>query len=119
MMDGGFSDNQPEINDATITVTPFAAEADICPIDSSAHQSLFNMYNTKVKFNFFNCERFANLVFPNSAARMHRLLCLGYDDCVRYLLLRSKYLPYAFKMNFKIKLVLNNNTRESCQTNST
>nr|XP_053627133.1 uncharacterized protein LOC128684852 isoform X6 [Cherax quadricarinatus] len=34
-VDGGFSDNLPEMDQKTITVSPFCGEADICPKDST------------------------------------------------------------------------------------
>lgn len=35
-MDGGFSDNVPELDSATVTVSPFCGEADVCPKDRTA-----------------------------------------------------------------------------------
>lgn len=35
-IDGCFSNNLPEMDEHTITVTPFCGEADICPKDNTA-----------------------------------------------------------------------------------
>ena len=35
-IDGGFSDNLPELDAETVTISPFSGEADICPTDNTA-----------------------------------------------------------------------------------
>jgi len=48
-VDGALSDNIPVLDDATITVSPFAGESDICPNDFSSslhHINLAGQYRS-------------------------------------------------------------------------
>ncbi|KAH7969159.1 hypothetical protein HPB52_015188 [Rhipicephalus sanguineus] len=47
-MDGGFSDNQPSLDENTVTVSPFAGDSDICPIDDSYNLTQINFSNTSI-----------------------------------------------------------------------
>ena len=47
-IDGGFTDNLPQLDHQTVIVSPFCGEADICPKDNNA--GLMTVFMNKILF---------------------------------------------------------------------
>ncbi len=63
-MDGGFTDNCPNIDDYTVAVSPYCGEADICPKDGNSTHMLFNVSNTSFEMTTRNLFRLSSTFFP-------------------------------------------------------
>jgi len=91
MMDGGISDNLPVLTGQTITVSPFAGDASICPIDESQIGSVLNLTlpqgsgaSANLSMDNFSKMAKALLAAPNTEGLL--MLCnQGYHDAMRYL----------------------------------
>lgn len=85
-MDGGFSDNQPSVAEGdTVTVSPFAGDSDICPIDDSFNLMQINFSNTSISICPGNLYRAARIFFPPDPEILSRMCQQGFDDAVRFL----------------------------------
>lgn len=85
-MDGGFSDNQPSVEEGnTVTVSPFAGDSDICPIDDSFNLMQINFSNTSISICPGNLYRAARIFFPPDPEILSRMCQQGFDDAVRFL----------------------------------
>lgn len=85
-MDGGFSDNQPSVEGGnTVTVSPFAGDSDICPIDDSFNLMEINFSNTSISICPGNLYRLARIFFPPDPEILSRMCQQGFDDAVRFL----------------------------------
>ncbi|KAL3184738.1 hypothetical protein MRX96_005842 [Rhipicephalus microplus] len=84
-MDGGFSDNQPSLDENTVTVSPFAGDSDICPIDDSYNLTQINFSNTSISICPGNLYRAARIFFPPDPEILSRMCQQGFDDAVRFL----------------------------------
>ncbi|XP_023239970.1 patatin-like phospholipase domain-containing protein 3 isoform X1 [Centruroides sculpturatus] len=92
--DGGLSDNQPLLDEHTLTVAPFYGESDVCPTDSSC--SLIQIYlgGTSLAITPANLHRFGGILFPGDARTLGRLCQQGFDDAFRFL--RDNDFPTAW-----------------------
>ena len=113
MIDGGFSKNQIQVEDsehATLTVSPFSGDADICP-SSKRHNSFefmrvyFAEQGTDITLD--NISRLLNVLAPPPPHVMAEILMQGYHDatdfltrhgkidvsCTTCLTVKSKYTP--------------------------
>lgn len=85
-MDGGFSDNQPSVEGGiTVTVSPFAGDSDICPMDDSFNLMEINFSNTSISICPGNLYRLARIFFPPDPEILSRMCQQGFDDAVRFL----------------------------------
>jgi len=90
MMDGGYSDNLPVLTGQTITVSPFAGDASICPIDESQIGSVLNLRlpqgsGASANVSKDNCTKIVKALAPPNTEGLLRLCNQGYHDAMRYL----------------------------------
>lgn len=83
--DGGFSNNLLILDDKTITVSPFAGEADICPQDDSNNLISFSLSNTSVSLTPHNLYRVSNALMPPPTEFLTELCARGFADGIRFL----------------------------------
>ncbi|KAJ6648563.1 1-acylglycerol-3-phosphate O-acyltransferase Pnpla3, partial [Pseudolycoriella hygida] len=84
-MDGAFSNNQPILDENTITVSPFCGESDICPRDQSAQLYHVNWANTSIEVSRQNFRRFGRILFPPNAEALSTMCQNGFNDALAYL----------------------------------
>lgn len=84
-MDGGFSDNLPNLDERTVTVSPFAGDNDICPMDDHFSLLQINLCNTSISLTPGNLYRFSRILFPPHPEILSRMCQQGFDDAVRFL----------------------------------
>lgn len=86
-MDGGFSNNLLKFEDqtTTITVSPFAGEADICPQDDYMHLLQISLSNTSFSISPGNMYRVLNSLLPPPPEALGKLYDQGFSDALRYL----------------------------------
>ncbi|XP_078332618.1 patatin-like phospholipase domain-containing protein 4 isoform X2 [Crassostrea virginica] len=84
-VDGGLSDNLPILNDETITVSPFAGESDICPLDNSANFEHVILANTSMQLTTRNLYRISRALFPPHPSILSDMCTEGFDDCLKFL----------------------------------
>lgn len=84
-IDGGFSDNLPVHDHATVTVSPFSGEADICPKDSSSGFLSFSVTNTNFQLSRRNIQRFVHALFPPSPETLQKMCQQGFNDTLDFL----------------------------------
>jgi hypothetical protein len=93
VFDGGYSDNLPVFDAFTITVSPFAGDASICPVDDCQIGSLLNLRiphgpaNSSNSFTLTkgNSMKLINAVVPPGVEGMEQLCSQGYSDAMRFL----------------------------------
>jgi len=90
VFDGGYSDNLPVLGGQTITVSPFAGDASICPIDESQIGSVLNLRlpqgsGASANISKDNLIKIGKAVVPPNTKGLQRLCCQGYEDAMRYL----------------------------------
>lgn len=104
-IDGALSDNLPNMNRNTITVSPFCGDADICPRDDIWEPSeqatvagQIYLSQTSLILNWTNLKRAVHIVSPMSPEDLGKLACSGYEDALRFLLTRGEcFLSSIFK----------------------
>lgn len=84
-VDGALSDNIPILDDATITVSPFAGESDICPDDNSCSLHHISLAGTSIQMTTGNLYRMSVAFFPPSPEILSNMCRQGFDDALRYL----------------------------------
>ncbi|XP_053627134.1 1-acylglycerol-3-phosphate O-acyltransferase Pnpla3 isoform X5 [Cherax quadricarinatus] len=84
-VDGGFSDNLPEMDQKTITVSPFCGEADICPKDSTPGLMTINLANTSIELSKENLYRFTRILFPPPPYVLNKMCQQGFNDALDFL----------------------------------
>jgi len=85
-IDGAFSVNQPQLNEFTISVSPFSGESDICPRDvDSASFMGFNIGGTSVQFTTQNLYRMVVILFPPAQEVCSKICRQGFEDTLQYL----------------------------------
>lgn len=85
VLDGGFSDNIPCFDSNTITVCPFAGEADICPRDLTAVDLSFDVGHTSFHVSEDNIFRLNHALNPMEPEMLMSLCEEGYNECLRFL----------------------------------
>lgn len=90
VLDGGYSDNLPVLGGPTITVSPFAGDASICPIDESQIGSVLNLRlpqgsGASANISKDNLIKMGKAVVPPNTEGLQRLCYQGYQDAMRYL----------------------------------
>lgn len=101
-IDGGFSNNLPTFDENTLTVSPFAGESDICPLDDTYNLLQMNIANTSISLSWENVKRISRILFAAKPEQLSQLCEQGYFDCLRYLQRNSKFylMPVCFGYKF-------------------
>nr|KAF6277545.1 patatin like phospholipase domain containing 3 [Pipistrellus kuhlii] len=85
-VDGGFTDSIPCVDDkATITVSPFLGECDICPKVKSTNFLYMDVSKFSLRFCLENVHLLSQVVFPPDIKTLGELFLRGYLDAVRFL----------------------------------
>ena len=84
-MDGGFSNNQLELDNKTISVAPFAGEADICPEDDVLNLFQISLSNTSFSLTPDNLYRLSHALLPPEPEVLSELCKQGFADGIKYL----------------------------------
>ncbi|XP_063601794.1 patatin-like phospholipase domain-containing protein 2 [Penaeus indicus] len=84
-IDGGFTDNLPEVDAHTVTVAPFCGEADICPKDNTAGLITVSLANTSIELSKENLYRFARILFPPPPEVLNKMCQQGFNDALDFL----------------------------------
>jgi hypothetical protein len=84
-IDGGFSNNLLILDDKTVTVSPFAGEADICPRDDVCNSLSICISNTSLSMTPHNLHRLAHALIPPKPEYLSELCERGFADGIRFL----------------------------------
>ncbi|CCD62148.1 PNPLA domain-containing protein [Caenorhabditis elegans] len=87
-IDGGYSNMIPEFLDMrTVTVSAFAGDADICPVEKSAlfNDFMFAFFNQNMKLTLSNMKRVTNALFPPTRAILQEYFNAGARDAEKLL----------------------------------
>lgn len=84
-IDGGFSNNLVILDDKTITVSPFAGEADICPQDGGCGLIQFCFSNTSMCLSSENIDRLTHALLPSPPEYLSQICERGFADGIRFL----------------------------------
>lgn len=84
-IDGGFSNNLLILDDKTVTVSPFAGEADICPRDDVGNSLSISIANTSLSMTPHNLYRLSQALIPPSPEYLSELCEQGFADGIRFL----------------------------------
>ena len=90
-LDGGYSDNIPALGGHTLTVSPFAGDAAICPDEEKVSQTTWRWrvpHGTGgcVNVSRENLSKLGKAMIPPNTAGMLALCCQGWSDARRFLL---------------------------------
>ena len=88
-MDGGFSKNLLELDSKTVSVSPFAGEADICPEDDTLNLLQINLSNTSFSISPDNLYRLSHALLPPEPEVLSELCKQGFADGIKYLQRRN------------------------------
>ena len=83
VIDGGYSNNVPVLDQETVTVSPFSGGAHICPHHPEA--PWVNIANTILSLNADNLVRVTSVLFPPSQDILARYCYQGYSDAYKFL----------------------------------
>ncbi|XP_045105529.1 patatin-like phospholipase domain-containing protein 2 isoform X5 [Portunus trituberculatus] len=84
-VDGGFTNNLPEVDHGTVTVSPFCGESDICPKDTTTGLVTVNLANTSIELSKENLYRFARILFPPPPEVLSKMCQQGFNDALDFL----------------------------------
>lgn len=87
-IDGGYSDNIPYLGGYTITVSPFAGDASICPSEESFHTLLLSFPHGSggtINLSSGNFRKLGDAIIPPKTQKMREIFVQGYNDAKRYL----------------------------------
>lgn len=84
-VDGGFSNNLLILDNKTVTVSPFAGEADICPEDDTLNLLQINLSNTSFSLSPNNLYRLSHALLPPPPEVLSDLCEQGFADGIRFL----------------------------------
>ncbi|EFP02535.1 hypothetical protein CRE_02372 [Caenorhabditis remanei] len=87
-IDGGYSNILPEFLDKrTVSVTAFAGDADVCPVEKSAlfNDWMFAFFNQNMKMTFSNVKRVSNALFPPPRGMLQKYYEAGAQDAEKLL----------------------------------
>ncbi|GMT35266.1 hypothetical protein PFISCL1PPCAC_26563 [Pristionchus fissidentatus] len=85
-IDGGFTDNQPTIDEHSIMVSPFSGESDICPPDWDSSSFLgVDFCRTSIRFTTRNLFRLTACLMPPSLEDCSKMCLQGFEDALRFL----------------------------------
>lgn len=84
-IDGGFSNNLLILDDKTVSVSPFAGEADICPRDDTHSLLQISLSNTSFSLTPNNLYRLSHALLPPPPEILSELCEQGFADGIRFL----------------------------------
>jgi patatin-like phospholipase domain-containing protein 2 len=84
-IDGGFSNNLLILDEKTVTVSPFAGEADICPRDDVCNSLSICISNTSLSMTPHNLYRLSYALIPPPPEYLSELCQQGFADGIRFL----------------------------------
>jgi len=87
-IDGGYSDNIPHLGGHTITVSPFAGDASICPSDESFASLILSVPHGSggsVNISTDNVRKLGDAIIPPNTRKMKEICSQGFLDAMRYL----------------------------------
>jgi len=87
-IDGGYSDNIPHLGGHTITVSPFAGDASICPSDESFASLILSIPHGSggsVNLSSDNVRKLGDAIIPPNSKKMKEICSQGFDDAMKYL----------------------------------
>lgn len=84
-IDGGFSNNLLILDDKTVSVSPFAGEADICPRDDTHSLLQISLSNTSFSLTPNNLYRLSHALLPPPPEVLSELCEQGFADGIRFL----------------------------------
>jgi len=117
-IDGGFSNNLLILDDKTVTVSPFAGEADICPQDDVYNLLTINLSNTSFSITPHNLYRLSQALLPPQPEMLSELCQRGFADGIRFLQ-RMKLISCTKCLEIRSSLILADATTEIIETTST
>ena len=91
VIDGGYSDNVPVLDQHTVTVSPFSGGAHICPHHPEA--PWVNVANTILTLNTDNLVRASSVLFPPSQDILASYCYQGYSDAFKFIQSREMIPP--------------------------
>lgn len=103
--DGGFSNNLLILDDKTITVSPFAGEADICPQDDAYNLLSFSLSNTSVSITPHNLYRASHALMPPPTDVLNELCARGFADGIRFLQ-KMNFIPIDICVEIRSSLIV-------------
>jgi len=89
VIDGGYSNNLPQLDTKTITVSPFSGSADICPPQQMIDSLTISFSNNSLELCRDNMVRMINILVPPSPDILAQYCKQGFDDCLRFLQTRN------------------------------
>lgn len=84
-IDGGFSNNLLTLDSKTVTVSPFAGEADICPQDETLNLLQISISNTSFSISPDNLYRLSHALLPPPPEALSALCEQGFADGIKFL----------------------------------
>ena len=86
-LDGGYSDNIPDLGGRTITVSPFSGDASICPAEHASSQlwSVPHGSGGSVHLSKENLFKLGNAMVPPDTRKMQTICAQGFSDAMSYL----------------------------------
>jgi len=87
-IDGGYSDNIPHLGGHTITVSPFAGDASICPSDESFASLILSVPHGSggsINISSDNVRKLGDAIIPPNTRKMKEICSQGFQDAMRYL----------------------------------
>lgn len=91
VIDGGYSDNLPILDGATITVSPFSGDSDICPQDDRAWRLLaVSVAKQSIEISRENLARLGRVLLPPAPEVLAKACQQGFEDALRFL--QKRYL---------------------------
>jgi patatin-like phospholipase domain-containing protein 2 len=82
-LDGGLSNNQPILDQKTITISAFSGDLDISPDDGDRAIKM-NLNGAKLNVNKHNFKRFHEALMPLSDEKLTSVFRQGYSDSKTY-----------------------------------
>lgn len=114
-IDGGFSNNLLILDDKTVTVSPFAGEADICPQDDVYNLLSISLSNTSFSITPHNLYRLSHALLPPPPEMLSELCEQGFADGIRFLQ-RMKLISCNRCLEIRSSLLVTNETEYIEQT---
>lgn len=84
-VDGFCSDNLPRLDHRTVSVSPFAGGAHICPRDRDELLYSVSLANTSIELSKENLYRFARILFPPPPEVLSKMCQQGFNDALDFL----------------------------------
>lgn len=102
----------------TIRISPFAGDADICPLDAPwdsgylapAPQHIedvigsISFFHNNMRVNISNIRRLICMVWPMESDELASLACQGYEDARRFLITRGQTLAYQRFYRYTLRI---------------